>query len=39
MIPLSTINLKDAMQNKEIEEEYHLLPQIDAKKKDAKERC
>ena len=22
------------MQNKEIEEEYHLLPQIDAKKKD-----
>ena len=23
-----------AMQNKEIEEEYHLLPQIDAKKKD-----
>ena len=22
------------MQNKEVEEEYHLLPQIDAKKKD-----
>ena len=34
MIPLSTINLKNDMENKEIEEEYHLLPQIDAKKKD-----
>ena len=34
MIPLKTINLKNAMQNKEIEEEYHLLPQIGAKKKD-----
>jgi hypothetical protein len=29
-----TVNLNDAMQNKEIEEEHHILPQIDAKKKD-----
>ena len=32
VIPSSTINKEDAMQNKEIEEEYHLLPQINAKK-------
>jgi hypothetical protein len=31
-----TVNLNDAMQNKEIEEEHHILPQIDAKKKDKK---
>ncbi|CAB3994686.1 Hypothetical predicted protein [Paramuricea clavata] len=29
-----TVNLNDAMQNKEIEEEHHILPQIDAKKND-----
>ena len=29
-----TVNLNDAMQNKETEEEHHILPQIDAKKKD-----
>ena len=29
-----TINLNNAMQNKEIEEEHYVLPQIDAKKKD-----
>ena len=29
-----TVNLNDAMQNKEIEEEHHILPQIDGKKKD-----
>ncbi len=29
-----TVNLNDAMQNKDIEEEHHIVPQIDAKKKD-----
>jgi hypothetical protein len=29
-----TVSLNDAMQNKEIEEEHHILLQIDAKKKD-----
>ena len=29
-----TVNLSDAMQNKEIEEEHYALPQINAKKKD-----
>ncbi len=29
-----TVNLHDAMRNKDIEEEHHYVPQIDAEKKD-----
>jgi hypothetical protein len=31
---IKIVHLNDAMQNKEIEEEHHILPLIDAKKKD-----